>query len=288
MFRSLAVLLGLLFMGLFAFGQITPLYPDVPVTYEMNKAIINPAYIPEVGNYVFAGIYKFEVGEPNIAVFDANGAVVFNNKNNKQLVRLAFSNEKEGPYIKTPRGNLNYAYQLSISEELKISTGISLGYVSRVYSAPSSTGQGNVTLPDGNLGVTLRYKKMCFGAAVMQFLNSEGSALQSKLKLNSYYHFHASFQQDIDQYWSLKEYMLLRILPEVAQQIIGGVNLVYSEVVEIGAMYYQRRGIAFQLLLAINQTTNPLKISVGYNSSLLAESPLWINSVELGLNYTLR
>lgn len=286
--RSGILFISLIMSCLLVSGQVTPLYPDVPTSYAFNKGIITPAYIQEEGNYVFSGIYKFKVDDPNVAIFDVNGAVIFDNPNNKQMVRIAFSNEKEGPYISTPRGNINYAYQLSLSEETKIAAGISLGYVSRFYNAPSSTGQGNVTMPDGNLGLDFMYKNLRIGFSVMQFLNSEGSILQSKLKLNSYYHFHASWKQDITPEWSIKEYALLRILPEVTQQIICGVNLVYADFLEVGVLYYQRRGIAFQFVLGVNQTTNPLSISVVYNSAFLTESPLWNNSIELGLNYTLR
>lgn len=267
-------------------AQIVPLYPDVQATYHYNMSAVSPAFIPDEGKYVFGGIYKFKPGEPNLAIYDANAAICLRKAaKHTHLVRVNFSNEKEGPYISTPRANLSYAYQLFLSDEVRLATGIALGYVSRVYSAPSSTGQGNVFLPDGNLGLELSYKKNKVGVTASQFLNSEGAAIESKILLKTYYQFYVLLIQSLSPEFSVRENLLVRLLPQITNQFIGGASLYYRELYSVGFTYYQRRGTAFHVTAALDNEQYPLSFSVGYNSSFLAQSPVWVNSFELGLNY---
>lgn len=281
--------------GFFVFGftimlaivckaQVTPLYPDIPATYTFNMPLVTPAWVPHTGKYMLGGIYKFKAKEPNLAIFDLNAAVILEGKRqNKQLIRLGFSNEKEGPYISTPRGSANYAYRLALANDFFLTAGISMGFVSRVYTAPTSTSQGNLFLPDGNIGLSMTIKKVEIGGALMQFLNSEASPIQAKQQLKNFYHFYALHQHDFSVYWSLKEYLLVKVLPEVTTQIIGGASILYQDLYEVGVVYYQRRGMTFQLVWGLENDKFPMAISMAYNSSLFSESPLWVNSFELGL-----
>ncbi|WP_028981105.1 type IX secretion system membrane protein PorP/SprF [Sporocytophaga myxococcoides] len=265
-------------------AQIAPLYPDIPATYSFNMPLVTPAYIPLEGKYILGSIYKFKLKESNLAIFDMNAAIVFDGKGqNKQLVRLNFSNEKEGPYISTSRASANYAYKLALTHDLNMSAGLSLGFVNRIYMTPSSSNQGSFFLPDGNIGLTINYKELEIGSALMQFPNSKETPLQSTQQAKRFYHMYGMYKHDISPYWSLKEYMLVRVLPEITTQLIGGFNIIYQDMYEAGFVYYQRRGITFQLVYGLPGEKYPLALSMAYNSSLLTQSPLWVDSFELGL-----
>jgi hypothetical protein len=265
-------------------AQIAPLFPDIPATYSFNMPLVTPAYIPVEGKYILGSIYKFKLKESNLAIFDVNAAIVFNGKSqNKQLIRLNFSNEKEGPYISTSRASANYAYKLALSHDLHMTAGIAVGFVNRIYMTPSSSNQGSFFLPDGNIGLTINYKELELGSSVMQVTNSKETPLQSTQQAKRFYHMYGMYKHDVSPEWSLKEYMLLRVLPEVTTQLIGGFSIIYQDLYEAGFVYYQRRGITFQLVYGLPGEKYPLSLSMAYNSSLLTLSPLWVDSFELGL-----
>lgn len=275
-------------LSMFCEAQVTPLYPDVPTTIFFNKTLLGPAFVPESGKYSVAGIYKFQPGDPNLALYDLNAATIWGEEtSNRQLIRLILSNEKEGPYISNPRAGLNYAYQLRLSEDSRLSAGLSLGFVSRVFNAPTSTGKGNLFLPDANMGLEFHYRKLETGIGIMQMLNAKATPFQSPQQARRYYQVYAAYSHELSAFLSLKEYALFRILPDVTRQLFGGLNLIYQNLYELGMVYYQRRGVAFQLVVDLEQMNFPLSISMAYNSPFLSESPVWVSSVELGLRTTL-
>lgn len=262
------------------------LYPDIYSSFAINKAVLSPSYIPEEGNYGLSGVYKFKTGQANWALYDVNASLVSDlANNNKQLFRISFFNEKEGPYISSPRAYINYAYRISISKESSISAGVAFGFLSKQFSAPSSTGAGNVMLPDGNTGLTFQYQSFQTSVAMYQLFGSEGKAIKATLRLNSYYQFYAEQIVILNEHWDLRPHMLLRILPEVTNQWIGGASLVYKKQLEVTTIYTQRRGVAFQAMLKIDNDYLPVTISVLYNSALFSQTPVWLNSTELGLSY---
>ena len=262
------------------------MYPDIYSSYSVNKVVLSPSFIPENGNYGLSGVYKFKPGEANIALYDISAMAIKNlDNNNKQLFRLSFYNEKEGPYISSPRAYGNYAYRIGLSKEASLSAGIALGFVSRQFSAPSATGVGNVFMPDANAGVELSYKKFHASVAMYQLFQSEGKAIEATLKLNSYYQLYCEQAFILSDQWELKPQLLLRVLPEVTNQWIGGSECSYKKLIEISSIYTQRRGVAFQAMVNIVNDYFPVTISVLYNSALLSQTPVWLNSTELGVSY---
>ncbi len=247
---------------------------------------MSPSFIPDNGNYGLSGVYKFKPGEANIALYDFSAIVVKNlENNNKQLFRLSFYNEKEGPYINSPRAYGNYAYRISLSKGTSLSAGIAMGFVSRQFSAPSATGAGNVFMPDANAGIEFSYKQFHASAAMYQLFQSEGTAIEAKLKLNSYYQLYCEQRFTLSEQWELKPQVLLRVLPEVTNQWLGGVSVGYKKRIEISSIYTQRRGVAFQAMVKIVNDYFPVTISVLYNSAVLSQTPVWLNSTELGASY---
>lgn len=248
--------------------------------------MISPSFIPDHGNYGFSGVYKFKPGEPNVALFDINAVVIKELENNhKQLFRISFYNEKEGPYISSPRGYGNYAYRVVLSTTTSISAGVSLGFVSRQFSAPSATGTGNVFMPDANAGVAFKHKNTHASVAIYQLFQSEGKVIDAKLRLTNYYQFYGEQVFMLSDQWDLKPQLLLRILPEVTNQWIGGASLAFKKQLELSSMYTQRRGIAFQAMVKVVNDYFPITISVLYHSALLSQTPVWLNSTELGVSY---
>lgn len=264
----------------------TPLYPDIYSSYAINKVVLTPSYIPTVGKYGMSGVYKFKPGESNIALYDMSAVLVSNLENsNKQVFRISFYNEKEGPYITSPRGYGNYAYQVAISQNTMLSAGVALGFVSKQFSAPSATGIGNAFMPDANAGLSLQWKQFHSSIAMYQLFQSEGKAIDAKLKLNSYYQFYVNQVVVLNELWQLKPQVLLRVLPQVTNQWLGGISLGYKKQLEVASIYTQRRGVAFQAIVKIDNTYLPISISVLYNSGLLSQTPVWLNSMEIGVDY---
>lgn len=265
----------------------TLIYPDVFSSYSINKAVLTPSYIPVKPKYILSGIYKFKLGNANLSLFDANFSIVSERTNkHKQLFRVSLHNEKEGPYISSPRGYLNYAYLINFSEVSKLSIGVAFGFVSKIFSAPSSTGKGNLTLPDGNIGLTYTYRSFQTHLAIYQLLGSKGKAIKNTLKLKSYYQLYMEKSFDINDAWKIKPQFLLRVLPEVTNQFIGGFSLIYKKQIALSSVYTRYRGVAFQAQIKIDNNYLPFTIGVLYNSSLLSQSPVWVDSMELGYNFS--
>lgn len=278
----------LLFLSVIAQGQSGVVYPDVFSSYFNDISLINPAYIPQEGRLELKAIYKFRRGLlSDISTFAASGSKYWNtDKNTSQAGRLIFQNEREGPYISSPKTYLNYALRLTLSSNTSLMTGLSLGFSGLSFTAPS--GAGSVMLLDGGLGVILRHKKIDIGVSTLQMFNSEGVAISAPIRLQRYYNIHLTAEKSVTPALDLKGYFFLRNFNQIPDHLNAGGSILLQRFIELGGLYKYRRGISFFGALTISQDTNPLILSLSYNSSLLSSSPLWSDSFELGLQYLLK
>lgn len=283
------LLLGVLFIGCNLHAQTNALYPELYATYTFNMASISPAYVPDEGRYLLGGIYKFKATDANVAIYDVYATLISGeDESSKHVFRVDISNEKEGPYINNSRGYLHYAYQLPIKKDLYTSFGAAFGFVNRFYEAPSSTGQGNLLLPDAALGIEIQYKAYRLGGTFSQLLNANGQPLEAVITLKNYFQIYAEGSQTISSEWAFKQHFLVRSLTGVNSQVVGGMGLEYNKQVQLAASYFQRRGVTFQLVMHFDNDLGLFSLSTAYNSPLISSSPIWNDSFELGMNYYLK
>lgn len=249
-----------------------------------NVALINPAYLPDASRFSLGSVYKSRTGLLNeVASTAAYGAIHLKpEKRVGQALRLLFFNEKEGPYISSPKGYANYALKIPINEDISLYTGLALGMASMSFTAAS--GMGTVQVPDGNAGCIFKFKKLEIGASAYQIFNSSGRAVSSVFTFKRFFQFYAQSEKELSAYWSLKGNVFWRsqALYDLANATL---LLQYKDMLSFGTMYQLRRGTSFLAAFQINQDTHPIKLHVAYNSLLLNTISVSTGSFEIGLQY---
>jgi hypothetical protein len=262
-----------------------PLYPDVFSGFFLIPSSVNPSYVPEEGNVNLAAYYKFRAG----ALSDVNsflfmGEKIFRGEEAMTHAgRILVFNEREGPYISKPRGYFNYALELALAKEAFLNAGISLGFSSVNFSAPSAS--GSVFLPDGSLAVGFKVKNISASVVSAQVFNTEGVAASSAVRLARYYNFILSGEKELSPFWKINISAYWRKLPELNDQWYFSGLLQYHETLQAGIIYKYERGLSFPVKLGLNRNGNPLFISFIYNTGYLSKIPLWNNSYEIGIQY---
>lgn len=283
---TLSVLISII--SLTAYSQSGRIYPDVFSAFFTNMALVNPSYVPQEGNVDLMSYYKFRQGLlSDVSTFMASGHKVWRRENKPEhLARLIFFNEKEGPYISSPRAYGNYALKQRLSSDADIGGGVSLGLAGINYSTPS--GAGSFTVLDGNIGLGLNYRKISIGMAAIQAFNAEGIAVSSPVRFQRFYNLHFSAEKTVSPDLDLNSYFLWRSLPGLPDQYIGALTLFYRRFLEVGALYFRPRGVSYLSTFILNPEKNPLHFSIAYNTAFLGSNPLWGNSFEIGLKYRVR
>lgn len=271
-----------------ACAQSGIVYPDVFSTYFFNRALVNPSYVPDEGNVELMAAYKFRQGlYSDIATFAANGQKVWRKEGKPESVlRLIFMNEREGPYIASPKAYSNYAIKLPVASDVRLMAGISLGWSGMNFSAPS--GAGSIMLLDGGVGIGLKYKKIHIGASSLQAFNSEGVVINSRIRLQRFYNVDLSAETAINPNLDVKGWFLWRYLPSLPDQFNVASSVQYQKKYEVGALYFHPRGVSYFSSITLNPEENSLFISFAYNSSLLSSNPVWGKSFEIGLRYRMK
>ena len=122
--------------------------PDYYSSVVVNHlALVNPAWINTNDTKAsFNVLYKSRVGLLNdVSTQTAYADVTFKpDLHIRQVARVIFQNEKEGPYIASPKFYGNYSIRIPITEDISISAGLGLGVSAHDFSAPSGTGHGSV------------------------------------------------------------------------------------------------------------------------------------------------
>jgi len=269
---------GIFYASSLALGQANGYYPDILSTYFFQMANANPGYIPKEGIADFNAGYKFRTGAfKDIATFSFSGARFFRTENeNTHTLRILINNEQQGPFINTPRAYLNYAYELKVGEESFLYAGTAVGLAGIYYS---------VMLPDGSLGLGIRYKSISLGLSSYQLLNSEASPMLARFRLARYYQSNFEAEKEYGNDWKLKGYALYRLFPETTDELNVGGSALYSEAFIFGAMYRNLFGLGWFAGFYIDSGKDKLILSFTYNSPVLSRVPGLQNSMEIGLGF---
>lgn len=260
--------------------------PDYYSSVVVNHlALVNPAWISS--NETRASLnclYKSRMGLLNeVSTQTAYADITFKPERQlRQVVRVVFQNEKEGPYISSPKIYGNYSIRVPITADISISAGLALGVSAHNFSAPSGTGSGSA--PDGSGGLIFRFKKTEIGAASYQFLNNKLYVLNSYLILERYFQYYIQSEKALNGLFVLKGNVLWR--QQSMKDIVNTTAMVtYREFLTMGVMYQYLRGMSFLTSVQINAIKNPIILNLSYNStfmnSVLVKSP----SFEIGLQY---
>ncbi|MBC7388221.1 MAG: type IX secretion system membrane protein PorP/SprF [Opitutaceae bacterium] len=263
--------------------------PDLYSRYDVNMYMVNAAYLPDNAKTDLTAYYKFQTGEfTEVATLTCSAAKLYTQKNNSvHSIRLTASNEKQGPYISSPRGYANYALEVPLGETVKLAVGVAGGFISMHYTGVSAAGNINFFLPDASAGSVLKWNRLQFGFAGLQLLNSKARPYAGQLEAKRYYHVHISDESDLDINWKWKYYGLYRILPLIPDEFLVGSSIFYRERIGIGSIYRSNSGISLYTEFSLDSETDRINITFNYNSSFFKLVPAFQNSIELGVGYVL-
>jgi type IX secretion system PorP/SprF family membrane protein len=269
-------------------GQTNAVYPDQSTAYFNNMYLINPASIPTDVKMNLSLLYKTKTGAlSNITTFSFSFARILNySKPNNHLIRIYFFNEKDGPYIQRPRASLNYAYKLAISDKLSLSSGVSLGFVQTIFTAPSATGNGNATSPDAAIGIAFLHKKFDVGFSINQILNASVNPVAAQIQYTRYYNTYLNYTFKLSHTLKLKSGMLWNYLPTYPDNINLYGMLEIKEIFSFGSCYRYNKNLSFIVSTNFFIMRESILLSFIYNTPLSTTLPNWTDSIELNGGYS--
>ncbi len=273
-----------------AMGQTTNiLYPDLYTVYDANMYMVNPAYVPKETKTDLTAFYKFQTGAfKDVATMAFSAAKLYERENEAiHSIRLSVTNEKQGPYISSPRAYANYAYELPLGLETRLALGLSFGFAGMNYSG-MSTGNVNTFLPDGAGGLVFTFREFRLGVSGQQLLDTKSKPFSSQIELKRYYHVHFSHQLDITEGCQWKYYGLYRYLPNIPNELLVGTQLLFQKTFGIGAVARSNAGMSIYAEIALDSERDRLKLVLNYNSSFFKLIPTFQDSMELGVGYVLK
>lgn len=283
--RGLVAVLYFIIAMLPCYGQHGGLYPDQFSSYFFNSSLVNPSYIQIDGQSEAIAQSKLRSGfYKDISTITASAQKVFNTERNQwHSARIILQNEKEGPYISTPRFYGNYSIRIGLTENKAIFGGVSLGLVNPNYRTPTKSVSS--TLLDGAVGIMFQSPKITAGFSSNQIFNStadNGRYIQLKRFYNTQL---KAVLLDGPQV-KVNSYFLWTYYNSIPSQFNGAVSVFYHKWIEIGGGYKLRQGALFLTSFTLDKTSmHPIKMGLLYNSVILNTSTILGESVEITLSY---
>jgi type IX secretion system PorP/SprF family membrane protein len=260
----------------FSFAQQTPLYSQ----YMFNPFVINPAFTGTNDGFEVMSNYRHQwVGitdAPKTYILTLHGPHKFKNYG---IGGTVFS-DVTGPTSRTGLG-LSYAYHFKLSEETKVSLGLSGGLLQFKLDGTKVTlaDQGDAVLtnsmltafvPDFGFGAKI-YKpnKYYFGISIPQFIQNRlqfmDTQAQSLSKLTSHIFINGAYRFSMGDNFSVEPSVLVKYAPPVMPQIDLGSKIIYKDIIHLGFIF--RTQDAYSILLGY--TTPDQKLGFGYAYDLL-------------------
>jgi hypothetical protein len=281
------VVLFLFFIAMIpSFGQQGGLYPDQLSSCFFNFSSINPAYIQQEGNSeaivqskLRSGFYK------DISTISASAQKVFNTQNNQwHSGRILLQNEKEGPYISTPRFYGNYGIRIGMGENTALMGGVSLGLVNPNFRTPTKSVSS--TLLDGALGIMFQSTKVTAGFSSSQIFNSSSDNSRF-VSLKRFYSTQLNAVLFESAQAEVHSYFLWTYYTDISSQFNGVVSMVWNDWLEVGGGYRIRQGALFLASITLDKTSlHPVRMGLLYNSVILNTSNMLGESIEITLSYS--
>lgn len=273
--RYLHIILFLLLTQV-SFAQQTPLYSQ----YMFNPFVINPAFTGTNDGFEVMSNYRHQwVGitdAPKTYILTLHGPHKFKNYG---IGGTVFS-DVTGPTSRTGVG-LSYAYHFKLSQETKVSLGLSGGLLQFKLDGTKVTlaDQGDAVLtnsmltafvPDFGFGAKIyKANKYYFGISIPQFIQNRlqfmDTQAQSLSKLTSHIFINGAYRFSMGDNFSVEPSVLVKYAPPVMPQIDLGSKIIYNDIIHLGFVF--RSQDAYSVLLGY--TTPDQKLGFGYAYDLL-------------------
>lgn len=259
-----------------AIAQMNTYVPDAYHYFSQNYVLSNPSFIPEEGVYDFTVSHKFLVGQfKDISNTNFVASKNIRDEKRSQALRLMLGREQEGPYITVPRFGLSYAFALKVKKDLSLCSGIMLGASGLYLSAPSVS--SSYFLPDGNVGLGLRYRTLYVGTSALQIFN----AVRPSFGLERYYNLIVSHHWIRGPHWVFKNEGLATFVPRVQPELKYAFLLSYKQSLDLGFVLRSKAGVSYLASLVVPMKDNRLRLSFAYNTNWIRRNYFIGNSMEL-------
>ena len=295
--------IGLLCLGLIVQEKVLVAQNEVlrlPLQYGQfysSYPFYNPASIGvlsalqmDAGTQVLTGPWS------NIYNFYAHGDVQLTPERRKRnlsnhVLGFNFNGDKEGDLLSRSRFYLQYAVHVNLREQLTLSAGASVGFMSFVIKGSPVSGGGADTDLDLNLGLWLSGSHYQTGISVNQLPQSEVLPLTEISKLTRYWNATGEYRFDLSYQITLISAGLVRWVPAQNELTVFDLHarVLLKSLVSAGASYRYRRGLGFLVGLEnIRLYDGKLFTRFVFNIPAGTDRFSNVNTIELTLGYGIR
>lgn len=272
-----------------AFGQNTFEYPTTFSQFFNHYPLLNPGATGTESRAVFRTGNQFNSDLYNrIRCFFALAEFQLNKDKNLHAMGLSFMNNKEGNLLDFNRAYFQYAFHLSLSEEWKLSSGITLGFLNFSAEQTSSSARISSYAPDGSLGLWLYRDKEKIGFSFAQMFDKSLRVINEQILINRFYRMIYSRSFSLSPYIKFIPAAQLAINKKLREADLN-TSFLLKDLVMIGVSYRFDKGTAY--FFGLNNFLflgNPLDLSFSYNTLWPSSNLSNIQTFELILAYKLQ
>ncbi len=274
----------LLCMSFPIMGQVSSVYPEISDVHFNQIAFDNPAHFPSDHDIQTIFNYRQKTGAFNtISGYNFLLSYTLKRDQRQQLFRLLAHNERDGPYISRPRAYLNYAYRLTLSSEIKLALGYSMGIAGSNFDSRSNAQYSDYTL-DGTLGIVSSYKNLEMGLGVPQLFNTSISPFNSVSKLPRYVTLFGRYELKEINSWHYAIHINNRIFNDIPNIHVLSIIADFRKIMSSSVSYRYQRGLSFYGALSYdNDFLGKINFGITYNSPFLSGQSARLNSFEASL-----
>lgn len=124
-------------------------------------------------------------------------------QSSQSTIGATFSNEHDGEFLNRTRAHLLYSHLIKINTQATLGVGISFGYFNYNIKSTNSIVGTSTWMPDGNIGLWFKMKKLHFGIASNQFTNAKSSLFIKEYTLTNYQVLNADYEFKIAPHLNL-------------------------------------------------------------------------------------
>ncbi len=253
-----------------AFSQQLPQFSQ----YMFNQYAYNPAYAGTKSNWEAVTNNRYQwigiTDAPRTFTFSANGPL----KNEKLALGGYVYTDVVGPTRRIGFQS-SFSYHINITEEVKLSFGLSLGFNQWILDAAKITphDQGDFyfsngllrsTDPDGKFGFYLYRDDWYFGGSIEQIFHDRITFLETQTEsesfLEDHYYFNAGYNYRLGDRWEIQPSALLKLGLPAPGKLDLTLRLTYNEFIWAGFGY--RTNDAFTALFGFRYNN---LLSIGYS-----------------------
>lgn len=255
-----------------------------------NISYSNPSYNGTTGKAEVFLFYKSYSGslsqlktlytQINYNIKDKEDASV----NRKQTLGAFLFTEKEGEYFSRNRFNISYCWHGRVSENYELSAGISVVYISYVFTNSSGGAGGADNTFSSNIGICLNSPTFTIGLAVQDFNSPSLRPLNYQFRFNRYY------VANLGKKFILNEKLRLDLLStsywNSKFMMNNSASFLISDHVSIGTFFHTYLGwSAMAGIKDVEFLSGELNFLFAYKLPVKSSSNLITNSYEFSLVY---